>query len=371
MNWLAANVEYYASIVADLSLQRDVIFAANEVLEDAYSGDYDGTALVQRADTKFLGLEAKHGSVFTTPEQAVNQLFVDLDHRMNHPGHLSGIDTGLTTLNEMTGGWQPCDLILIPARVSIGKTALILNMAKVAASTAGPVAFFSLEMSQQQIEYRLLSHLSGVMMFRILRGWLGQVDYQQIADAMEVRRSLPLYIDDTPRIGIHEIRRKDRRFKAATGLKLIAVDYVQLITSGGRRKDQTRTEELGEVSRLLKGLAKELDVPVIAAAQLSRAPMGRSDHRPQLSDIRESGTFEQDADIVAMIHRKDHKESGECEILLEKQRNGPTGAFFVNFNRDTTSFSDWTESDVPKDESRTRTQPARTAAQRIPYSEAE
>lgn len=365
------NVGHYAAIVADLALRRDVIYAANAITAEAYEGEHDGPTLIRKADERFLTLDARRSSPFVTPEQAVNDLFIDFDHRLNHPGQLTGLDTGLTTLNEMTGGWQNGDLILIPARTSMGKTGLALNMAARAAETAGPVAFFSLEMSRQQVEYRLLSHLSGVMLFRILRGWLVAAEYTKLSGAFERRRALQLYVDDTSRIGIHDLRRKARRLKAAHGLRQIVVDYIQLVTSGGRRRDQTRSEELGEISHRLKALGQELGVPVVATAQLSRAPDGRADSRPKLSDIRESGALEQDADVVAMIHRKDHKESGECEILLEKQRNGPTGPFIVNFDRDTTTFTDWTKSDVPEEESQPRTNKARKFARGLPYPASE
>lgn len=369
----STNIQYYAEIVADLALRRHIIFAANEILTDAYAGeDGDGRAVLRRADDLILNLGARrHASELVSQETAILELSQQLERRISTHGALTGVDTGLSTLNEMTGGWQRGDLILIAARTSIGKTALALNMAVTAARAQVPVAVFSLEMSREQVEMRLLSYLSSVMMFRIMRGWLGQGDYQRISDALNVLHGLQIHVDDTSRLMVSEIRSKARRMQATVGLGLVVVDYVQLVTGSGHRKNANRTEELGEISRRLKMLAKELNTPIIALSQLKRAPETKSEYRPQLSDLRESGALEQDADAVLIIHRKDHKVSGDCELILEKQRNGPTGPFPVTFTRETVSFTDKADDSAPsEEESSARHLAPRRIEDGLPYVEA-
>lgn len=370
----ATNAKFYAEIVAEKALRREVIMASSAILNDAYDeADGDAAALLRSADERLLGLSGRRYRSDLVPQSvSVSALAQALDRRVGAKDTLTGIDTGLTTLNEMTGGWQNGELIVVAARTSMGKTSLALGFAITAAKAGVPVAFFSLEMSRESVDTRILSFLSGVSGFRMQRGWLSKFEYQKLADAMNVQAALPLHVDDTAQISPAEVRSKSRRLRALHGCGLVVVDYIQLMTDGARPRGVTRVEELAGISHKMQGLAKELHVPVIVLAQLNRAPDNRPDVRPKLSDIRECGAIEQDAAVGLLIHRKDHKVGGECELLLEKQRNGPTGPFFVNFDPDITTFSNWVKPDVvPEEKPPTRPKSSRAPARRLPSFEAE
>jgi len=256
---------------------------------------------------------------------------------------ITGVETGFADLDQMTRGLQPGDLVIVAARPSMGKTSLVLNIAEHAALKHGTtVGFFSLEMSREQLFVRVLTSVARIDAHRLMTGTIGQRDYDLLGSAVSQLTGAPLFIDDTPGVGVLEMRAKSRRLAAEHGLGLVIVDYLQLMT--GRGRYENRTLELAAISRGLKGLAKELGVPVVALSQLSRAPESRSDHRPLLSDLRESGALEQDADVVLMLFRPDMypdakpEEEGKAELIIAKQRNGPTGTVQLAFLKQFTRF---------------------------------
>jgi replicative DNA helicase len=258
---------------------------------------------------------------------------------------ISGIPTGFTDLDQMTRGLQAGDLVIVAARPSMGKTSLVLNIAEHASLKDGrTVGFFSLEMSREQLFIRLLTSVARIDAHRLMTGAVGQRDYQGLSQAIGLLSDAKLFIDDTPGVGVLEMRAKSRRLSAEHGLDLVVVDYLQLMT--GRGRFENRTLELAAISRGLKGLAKELGVPVVALSQLSRATEARSDHRPLLSDLRESGALEQDADLVLMLFRADMypdakpEDQGKAELIVAKQRNGPTGTVELAFLKQHTRFED-------------------------------
>lgn len=335
------NVTHYAAIVRDLRVRRDVYYLTHKIQNAVMMGELNGPDLLTAIDGWLLELQ-KTGvqGELVTQEVSVQELYIDIERRIQNKGALTGIDTGLLTLNEMTSGWQAGDLILIAARPGIGKTSVALGMAIAAARSGTKVAVFSLEMSRQQVEYRLLSALSEVMLFKILNGHLkGDYDFKRVSRALEELHGLSIAVDDTATMTVAELRGKCRRERSQRGLGLVVVDYLQLLSGSTARGRGSRTEEVTDISRRLKLLAKEMNVPVIALSQLSRASEGRDDKRPRLSDLRESGSLEQDADIVVLLHRLDHKASGDAEVIVEKQRNGPVGPFVVHFEKDIAKFS--------------------------------
>jgi replicative DNA helicase len=356
----AVNAPFYARIVHEKAGLRDIIHTANRALDEAYADEQPPEAIARAAELSLhLATSERHVGELVSQRVAVPRLLADLERRVSSKGALSGISSGFVVIDEYTNGWQRGDLILIAARPSMGKTAIALNMALAAARAGHKVAFFSLEMTQLQLEYRLLSSLSGVMLFKVLHGWLGPADYARLTDAMGELEGLSLAIDDTSGLTMPEIRSKCRRMQLQEGLDLVFVDYLQLVSQGPARgrRETTRAEDVADVSRQLKALGKELAVPVVALSQLRRldessGPGGTK--RPKLSDLKESGALEQDSDVVGMIHRVSHKESGPAEFLIEKQRNGPTGDLELYFDKEVVTFG-----------------PARVDAHRVPAAEAE
>jgi replicative DNA helicase len=276
--------------------------------------------------------------------QIVDESLPKIEQLFEHKKLITGVETPFDDVNAMTRGLQPSDLIIVAARPSMGKTSLVLNMAEFAGLERGQtVGFFSLEMSKEQLFIRLLTSVARIDAHRLQTGTIGQRDYDRLSQAIGRLSDAPIYIDDTPGTGVLEMRAKARRLAAERGgLSLLIVDYLQLMT--GRGRFENRTLELAAISRGLKGLAKELNVPVVALSQLSRAPEARADHRPLLSDLRESGALEQDADVVFMIFRPEmypdckEEEKGIAELIIAKQRNGPTGTVQLAFLREHTRF---------------------------------
>jgi replicative DNA helicase len=272
----------------------------------------------------------------------VNSNFALIDQAVQRKQLVTGVPTGFIELDEMMAGLQPSDFIIVAARPSMGKTSLVLNMAQhVGTKTGMTVGFFSLEMSKEQLFMRLLTSEAGIDAHRLRTGFLGERDFPKITAAMERLHAARIFIDDTASIGVLEMRAKARRLASEHGLNLIIVDYLQLMQGKGRFEN--RVLELASISRGLKALAKELNVPVVALSQLSRAPEARPGKRPQLSDLRESGALEQDADVVVMIFREDMYEAteenqGVAELIIAKQRNGPTGTVRLAFIREYTRF---------------------------------
>jgi len=338
----AANIEYYAKIVEEKAILRRLIKVATEIASTGYAESEEISQIIGNAEKKIIELSQKRISDGFVPIKDVLMETMDrIEHLHNKKGGITGIPSGFTDLDKMTSGFQKSDLIIIAARPSVGKTAFALNVAQnVAARAKETVAIFSLEMSAQQLVQRMIASEGNIDGHKLRTGLLEENDWQKLTMAMSTLSEAPIYIDDTPGINVYDIRAKARRLKAEKGLGLILIDYLQLIH--GRGKSDNRQQEISEISRQLKGIARELEVPVIALSQLSRAVEQRQDKRPLLSDIRESGSIEQDADIVAFLYRDDYynqesEKQNIIEIIIAKQRNGPVGkvelVFLKNFNK--------------------------------------
>ncbi len=342
----ATNVEYYAKIVKEKATLRNLIYAANKILTNAYEADQESDLILDEAESLvFAVADDRLKAGFVPMRELVKESFPKIEQLFEHKRLVTGVPTGFVDLDEMTRGLQPSDLIIIAARPSMGKTSLILNIAQhVAVQPELTVGFFSLEMSKESLFIRLLTSEAQIDSHRLMSGAIAQKDYGRISHALETLSGMRLFIDDTANIGVLEMRAKARRLQAEHGLNVLVVDYIQLMTARGRYEN--RTLELASISRSLKGLAKELHVPIVVLSQLSRAPESRSDHRPQLSDLRESGALEQDADGVVLIYRDDaynrdpnNPEAGTAELIVAKQRNGPTGIVRLAFLREQTRFA--------------------------------
>jgi replicative DNA helicase len=342
----ATNVEYYARIVKEKSTLRQLIFAANRIVTSAYEAEQEADLILDSAETAIFSVaDERLKAGFVAMHDLVKESFPKIEQLFEQKRLITGVPTGFIDLDTMTRGFQRGDLIILAARPSMGKTSLVLNIAQyVAAQPEHVVGFFSLEMSKESLFLRLLTAEAQIDSHRLMSGAIGHKDYGRISHALETLSGMRLFIDDSANIGVLEMRAKARRLKSEHGLSLLVVDYIQLMSNRGR--SENRTLELAAISRSLKGLAKELDVPIVVLSQLSRAPESRSDHRPQLSDLRESGALEQDADVVALIYRDDvynkdpsNPDAGTAELIVAKQRNGPTGTVRLAFLREQTRFA--------------------------------
>jgi replicative DNA helicase len=343
----SANVEHYARIIKEKATLRNLIFSANRILTTAYEGGEDADVILDQAEHAIFAIaDDKVRDGFVSLRDLAQASLETIEKLHAHKELITGVPTGFTDLDEMTSGLQPSDLIIIAARPSMGKTSLVLNMAQhVGTKTDLTVGLFSLEMSKEQLFLRLLTSEARIDAHRLRGGFLGERDWGKLSQAIGTLSEAKIFIDDTPSIGVLEMRAKCRRLKSEHGLHLVVVDYIQLMQ--GRGRFENRTLELASISRSMKGLAKELNVPIVVLSQLSRAPESRSDHRPQLSDLRESGALEQDADVVVFIYREDlygersqpaADMQGVAEIIVGKQRNGPTGIVKLAFIREFTRF---------------------------------
>jgi replicative DNA helicase len=342
----ATNVEYYARIVKEKSTLRNLIYAASKIVTNAYEADQESDVILDEAESAIFAVaDDRLKAGFVSMRDLVKDSFPKIEKLFEQKRLITGVPTGFVDVDEMTRGLQAGDLVIVAARPSMGKTSLVLNIAQyVAALEDHVVGFFSLEMSKESLFLRLLTSEAQIDGHRLMSGAIGGNDYHRISHALEKLNSMKLFIDDTANIGVLEMRAKSRRLQAEHGLSLIVIDYIQLMS--GRGRFENRTLELASISRSLKGLAKELNVPIIVLSQLSRAPESRSDHRPQLSDLRESGALEQDADVVVLIYRDDvynrdpnSPDAGTAELILAKQRNGPTGVVKLAFLREQTRFA--------------------------------
>jgi replicative DNA helicase len=342
----ATNIEYYARIVKEKATLRNLIYAANKILTSAYEADQEPELILDEAESSIFAVaDDRLKAGFVPMRDLVKENFPKVELLFEHKRLVTGVPTGFVDLDEMTRGLQAGDLVIIAARPSMGKTSLVLNIAQhVAVQPDLTVGFFSLEMSKEALFIRLLTSEAQIDSHRLMSGAIGQKDYGRISHAIETLSAMRLFIDDTANIGVLEMRAKSRRLQAEHGLNLIVLDYIQLMSARGRYEN--RTLELASISRSLKGLAKELNVPIVVLSQLSRAPEARADHRPQLSDLRESGALEQDADVVVLIYRDDaynrdpnNPNAGIAELILAKQRNGPTGVVKLAFLREQTRFA--------------------------------
>ncbi len=332
----SAHIEFHARIILQKYIQRSLIKISNEIIEEAFDEGTDVFDLLDNAEAKLY--EVTQGNIKRSTETAqslVIQAKKKIQEISNKEG-LSGVPSGFEKLDELTSGWQPSDLIIVAARPGMGKTALTLSMARNIAVDQGiPVAFFSLEMSSVQLITRLISSETGLSSEKLRTGKLEQHEWEQLNVKVKDLEKAPLFIDDTPSLSIFDLRAKARRLASQHGIKMIVIDYLQLMTAGGNQKGGNREQEISTISRNLKALAKELNVPVIALSQLSRAVETRGgSKRPLLSDLRESGAIEQDADIVSFIYRPEYYKieewddeertptQGQAEFIVAKHRNG-------------------------------------------------
>ncbi|WP_374724357.1 replicative DNA helicase [Calidifontibacillus erzurumensis] len=339
----AANIEYYARIVEEKSILRRLIRTATSIITDSYQSSDDVETILNEAERSILEVaNRKNTGGFRNIKDVLISVYDNIEALHNRKGDVTGIPTGFIDLDRMTAGFQRNDLIIVAARPSVGKTAFALNIAQnVATKTEENVAIFSLEMGAEQLVMRMLCAEGNINAQALRTGKMTEEDWKKLTMAIGSLSNAGIYIDDTPGIRINEIRSKCRRLQQERGLGMIVIDYLQLIQGSGR-SSENRQQEVSEISRSLKALARELGVPVIALSQLSRSVEQRQDKRPMMSDIRESGSIEQDADIVAFLYRDDYynKETENkniIEIIIAKQRNGPVGtvelAFIKEFNK--------------------------------------
>ncbi|NJD11803.1 MAG: replicative DNA helicase [Gemmatimonadetes bacterium] len=351
----AANIEYHARIVRERALLRRLIEASSQIIRDSYEpGERTVDQVLDLAEQRIFQVAQAHDREgFVWIKKILYPTFEKIEQLQAAKGGLTGVATGFTDIDEMTGGLQKGDLVIVAARPSMGKTAFVTGVALHAAiSHQVPVAMFSLEMSRQQVVQRMLCSEALVDLGRLLRGRLQDDDFARLAQAAGHLNTAPLWIDDSGSLTVLEMRAKARRLKAdPPELGVVIVDYIQLINAGSEAEN--RQQEVSAISRGLKALAKELMVPIIALSQLSRAPEQRSDHRPQLSDLRESGSIEQDADLVGFLYRPEYyltrEEAqeknvlGRAEFIIGKQRNGPTGSVDLYFRKECARFESYAE----------------------------
>lgn len=327
-----ANVERYINIVKEKSELRRLIKAANEIIEQGYDPTENIDDIMNSAEKKIFNImQDKDQKTYSAIKDVLIDAFTELEQLYNQKQHITGVPTGFIDLDYKTAGLHNSDLILIAARPAMGKSAFALNIATNAAVKAKvPAVLFSLEMSKEQMVNRILCSEAMVDSNKVRTGKIDDDDWIKLADTMGDLSEAPIYIDDTPGISINEIRAKCRKLKLERDIGLVVIDYLQLVQGSSKRASGSREQEISEISRSLKILAKEINVPVIALSQLSRAPEQRPDHRPMLSDLRESGAIEQDADIVMFLYRDDYynedsEDKGLAEVIVAKHRAGSTG----------------------------------------------
>ncbi|MGW4551745.1 replicative DNA helicase [Streptomyces violaceorubidus] len=345
----AANAAYYADHVHDLAVRRRLIQAGTRITQLGYSGQGELDEVRSAVESEVLDALATREQTagYAYVRQDVPGFWDDLDALMKGTGTMTGLPTGLMDLDSLTNGFQPGQFIVIGARPAMGKSTLALDFARAASVQHGKTSvFFSLEMGRAEILQRLYSAEARVALHHIRSGAVSEEDLERMAKRTQAIEQAPLLVDDSPELTMTEIRSRARRIKQAKGgLDLLVVDYLQLMQSGASRRPESRQQEVSEFSRSLKLLAKELEIPVIALSQLNRGPEQRTEKRPQVSDLRESGSIEQDADLVMLLHREDayEKESpraGEADLIVAKHRNGPTGIVTVAFQGHYSRFVD-------------------------------
>jgi replicative DNA helicase len=336
------NIEHYAKIVKGKSTLRKLIATSNQIIATCFEQEDDPENIIDQAEKAIFNIaEDRMREGFQDVASIAHRRLEEIESMAGRAEMITGIPTGFTDLDKMTAGLQRSDLIIVAARPSMGKTSFAMNVAQYAARTGFTVGVFSLEMSSQQLVSRLLCSESHIDAHRFRTGYLNREEWARLAEGLHRLSESRIYIDDSPGITVLEMRAKARRLKQEHGLDMLLVDYLQLIQ--GRGRNENRTNEVSQISRELKMVAKELNVPVIALSQLSRAPETRTDHRPQLSDLRESGSIEQDADVVAFIYREEmygqtEENQGVAELIIGKQRNGPTGIVKLAFLKEFTRF---------------------------------
>ena len=349
----AANVEYHAKIVKEKALLRRLIETSTTIITEAFQGRATAEELLDDAEQRIFQVSQQRGlQGFTRVKELMWPTMERIEALQRGGKTITGVASGFTDLDELTSGFQPADLVIVAARPSMGKTALVLNIAQYAAIEKNvPVAVFSLEMSKESLVQRMLTAEGRVDAQKMRKGLLRDEDYSRLARAAGILSGAPIWIDDSAGITLLEIRSKARRLKADQDIGMVVIDYLQLIQ--GPTSSESRQQEISQISRSLKALAKELAVPVVALSQLSRAPEQRAgDHRPQLSDLRESGAIEQDADLVMFIYRQEiydgptdkdgNSLEGRAEVIIGKQRNGPVGLVNLFFHKAYTRFENYT-----------------------------
>ncbi len=342
----SAHIKKYAQIVKEKAILRELINTCHNIIRMCHESDRDAEELLDEAERQIFAISEKRTSTDFSPAREFVKMAVTQVENLYHKKELiTGIPTGYVDFDRLTAGLQPADLIIVAARPGMGKTAFVLNIAiNVALDEGKSVAIFSLEMSKEQLALRMLSTVSRVDYQKIRTGNMHQDEWRKIIDAANLLSDTKIFIDDTPAITALEMRAKARRLQSEHGLDLVIVDYLQLMR--GRIKRENRQQEISEISRSLKELAKELNVPIVAVSQLSRAVENRTDKRPQLSDLRESGAIEQDADLVVFIYRDEvyrpkTEEKNVAEIIIGKQRNGPVGTVKLTFLKECTRFENY------------------------------
>jgi replicative DNA helicase len=356
----AANVEFHARIIAQKYIQRELIRISSETIRDAYEETSDVFDLLDRAEGNLY--QVASGNIrknYDNMSSLIKQAMDQIDAARNQKTGVTGIESGFTELDRVTSGWQKSDLVIIAARPAMGKTAFVLSMARNAAvEFQRPVAVFSLEMASVQLVNRLIASEAEISAEKLKKGQLEEYEFQQLNSKINKLADAPIFIDDTPALSIFELRAKARRLKQQNNISLIIVDYLQLMQSGSDNSRGNREQEISAISRSLKSLAKELEIPVLALSQLSRAVETRGgDKKPQLSDLRESGAIEQDADMVLFIHRPEYygltedvdgaPTTGVAEIIIAKHRNGPTGSIKLKFIDRLAKFTDMDSGNFP------------------------
>ncbi|HHV62851.1 MAG TPA: replicative DNA helicase [Firmicutes bacterium] len=345
----AANVEYYAKIVKDKSILRSLVVAGTQIAALGYEGAEDVELALDEAEQMIFRIaQDKPSEGFVDIKTVLIDAFERIEYLYNNKGGVTGVSSGFTDLDRLTSGFQPSDLIIVAARPSMGKTTFALNIAEhVAINEKIPVAIFSLEMSKEQVAQKMLCSAAGVDNQGLRTGFLKDPDWAKLSVALGKLSEAPIFIDDTASISIMELRARARRMKIQHGLGMVIVDYLQLIQ--GRGKIENRQQEVSEISRALKALAKELNVPVIALSQLSRAAEQNPRALPRLSNLRESGAIEQDADVVIFLYREDYYEQDSenkdtLDVIIAKQRNGPTGSIKLYFQKEYSRFTNLEQS---------------------------
>jgi replicative DNA helicase len=340
----AANIEYYARIVRDKALLRNLITTATGIVTEAYETHEEAGEVLDRAEQQVFQIASQQiGSDAVELKGLLEDTFEALE--ANEGKLITGLATGYDQLDEMTSGFQHGDVVILAARPSMGKTSLLLNMAEhMTVANKQPVALFSLEMSKEQVAHRLLASHARFNLRQMRRGMISSEDWSKLQIAAGDLEQAPMFVDDSPLMTVLQLRAKTRRLKAAHNIQAVFLDYLQLMTYIGRAN--SRHEQITEISRGIKALARELEIPVICAAQLNRGPTDRETHRPRMSDLRESGSIEQDADVVTLLHCEDYYHQGQenyastgiTELIVAKQRNGPTGICPLTFLKDYTRF---------------------------------
>ncbi len=338
-----ANASQYARIVKEKSILRSLIYNADQILSLAYKEDEDVSAVLDKAEKLIFEISDRRVEGGYLHIKEILKDAIEIIESLYHKkSHITGVPTGFIDFDTKTAGLQQGDLIIVAGRPSMGKSAFVCSIAEyVAGEEKIPVAFFSLEMSRQQLIQRFLCSQAKVDIHKLRTGFLSPGEWPHITGASSKLSEAPLYIDDTPAMNVFELRAKARRLRAHHNIGLIIVDYLQMIRA--LHRGESRQQEISEISRALKSLAKELNIPVVAVSQLSRAVEARSDHRPQLSDLRESGAIEQDADVVALLLREEYynptpENKGIAEVIIAKQRNGPVGSVYLGFIKEYMKF---------------------------------